>query len=132
MQLKFLERGYDVLRRFEGRSSLKTYLTVVVRRLLLDWQDHTYGKWRPTATALRLGPHAVHLERLMNRDTYSAVEAVQQQTHRNQQILSERDPQVRRKSLDALRRTAADPALARDYMLKSSMIAGLRRAAEID
>jgi len=61
-----------------------------------------------------------------------AVEAVQQQTHRNQQILSERDPQVRRKSLDALRRTAADPALARDYMLKSSMIAGLRRAAEID
>ena len=77
VQLKFLERGYDVLRRFEGRSSLKTYLTVVVRRLLLDWQDHTYGKWRPTATALRLGPHAVHLERLMNRDTYSAGEAVQ-------------------------------------------------------
>lgn len=78
VQLKFLERGYEVLRRFEGRSSLKTYLTVVVRRLLLDWQDHTYGKWRPTATALRLGPHAVHLERLMNRDTYSAVEAVEQ------------------------------------------------------
>lgn len=77
VQLKFLERGYDVLQRFEGRSSLKTYLTVVVRRLLLDWQDHAYGKWRPTATALRLGPHAVHLERLMNRDTYSAVEAVQ-------------------------------------------------------
>jgi RNA polymerase sigma factor (sigma-70 family) len=77
VQLKFLERGYDVLRRFEGRSSLKTYLTVVVRRLLLDWQDHTYGKWRPTATALRLGPQAVQLERLMNRDTYSAVEAVQ-------------------------------------------------------
>jgi RNA polymerase sigma factor (sigma-70 family) len=76
VQLRFLERDYDVLRRFEGRSSLKTYLTVVVRRLLLDWQDHTYGKWRPTATALRLGPHAVHLERLVNRDTFSATEAV--------------------------------------------------------
>jgi hypothetical protein len=30
-----------------------------------------------------------------------------------------------------MRQTAADPKLARDYMLKSSMISGLRRAAEI-
>ena len=60
-----------------------------------------------------------------------AIEAVQQQTNRNHQIISERDPAVRKTSLDALRQTAADPALARDYMLKSSMIAGLRRAAEI-
>jgi 3-(3-hydroxy-phenyl)propionate hydroxylase len=60
-----------------------------------------------------------------------AVEAVQQQTNRNHQILSERDPETRRKSLDAMRQTAADPKLARDHMLKSSMISGLRRAAEI-
>jgi 3-(3-hydroxy-phenyl)propionate hydroxylase len=60
-----------------------------------------------------------------------AVEAVQQQTNRNHQILSERDPETRRKSLDAMRQTAADAKLARDYMLKSSMISGLRRAAEI-
>ena len=61
-----------------------------------------------------------------------AVEAVQQQTHRNQQIISERDPADAEKSLDAMRRTAADKTLAREYMLKSSMIAGMRRAAEID
>jgi 3-(3-hydroxy-phenyl)propionate hydroxylase len=61
-----------------------------------------------------------------------AVEAVQQQTHRNQQVISERDPAVRRKSLDAMRRTAADKASAREYMLRSSMIASLRRAAEIE
>src|SRR3954462_3655425 len=60
-----------------------------------------------------------------------AVEAVQQQTNRNHQVLSERDPEIRRKSLDAMRRTAADPKLAREYMLKSSMISGLRRADEI-
>jgi 3-(3-hydroxy-phenyl)propionate hydroxylase len=60
-----------------------------------------------------------------------AVEAVQQQTHRNQQIISERDPEVRRKALDAMRRTAADKAQAREYMLKSSMIGSMRRAAEI-
>jgi 3-(3-hydroxy-phenyl)propionate hydroxylase len=61
-----------------------------------------------------------------------AVEAVQQQTHRNQQLLNERDPQTRRRSLDAMRKTAADQASAREYMLRSSMIASLRRAAEIE
>jgi 3-(3-hydroxy-phenyl)propionate hydroxylase len=60
-----------------------------------------------------------------------AVEAVQQQTHRNQQIISERDPQVRKSSLDQLRRTAEDKQAAREYMLRSSMIASMRRAAEI-
>jgi 3-(3-hydroxy-phenyl)propionate hydroxylase len=60
-----------------------------------------------------------------------AVEAVQQQTHRNQQMISERDSQTRKKSLEAMRRTAADPKSARDYMLRSSMIASMRKAAEI-
>src|SRR6185437_8736463 len=61
-----------------------------------------------------------------------AVEAVQQQTHRNQQVISERDPATRQQSLDAMRRTAADRTLAREYMLRSSMIASMRRAAEIE
>src|SRR5580692_11202022 len=61
-----------------------------------------------------------------------AVEAVQQQTHRNQQIMSERDPAVRQKALDEMRRVAADKVLARQYMLRSSMIASMRRAAEIE
>ncbi len=60
-----------------------------------------------------------------------AVEAVQQQTMRNHQVISERDPEVRRKSLDAMRRTGADPKLARDYMLKASMISSVRHAAAI-
>jgi 3-(3-hydroxy-phenyl)propionate hydroxylase len=60
-----------------------------------------------------------------------AVEAVQQHTHRNAQIISERDPQIRRKSLDAMRRTGADKNAAREYMLRSSMIYSMRRAAEI-
>jgi 2-polyprenyl-6-methoxyphenol hydroxylase-like FAD-dependent oxidoreductase len=43
-----------------------------------------------------------------------AVEAVQQQTHRNQQLLNERDPETRRNSLDAMRRTAGDKISARE------------------
>jgi 3-(3-hydroxy-phenyl)propionate hydroxylase len=61
-----------------------------------------------------------------------AVEAVQQQTHRNQQIISERDPETRKKSLDAMRNVAADKTSAREYMLRSSMIASLRRAEQIE
>ena len=61
-----------------------------------------------------------------------AVEAVQQQTNRNHQIISERDPETRKQSLDAMRRTAADKRSAREYMLKSSMISSLSRAAEIE
>jgi 3-(3-hydroxy-phenyl)propionate hydroxylase len=56
---------------------------------------------------------------------------VQAQTHRNQQMISERDPEIRKRSLDAMRKTAADPRSAREYMLRSSMIASMRKAAEI-
>src|SRR5262249_33393719 len=61
-----------------------------------------------------------------------AIEAVQQQTNRNHQILSERDPEIRRQSLDTLRRTASDKDTARKYLLNSSMINSVRRAAEIE
>src|SRR3954451_22261518 len=47
-----------------------------------------------------------------------AIEAVQQQTNRNHQIISERDPETRKQSLDTMRRTAADKRSAREYMLK--------------
>jgi 3-(3-hydroxy-phenyl)propionate hydroxylase len=61
-----------------------------------------------------------------------AIEAVQQQTHRNQQIISERDPETRKKALEAMRRTGADKKAAREYLLRSSMIDSMRRAAEIE
>jgi len=61
-----------------------------------------------------------------------AIEAVQQQTHRNAQLISERDPVTRSKSLDAMRRIGADRKAAREYLLTSSMIASMRRAAAIE
>ena len=77
VHLRMLERQYDVFERFSGRSSLRTYLTVVVTRLLLDWRNSVYGKWRPSAAARRLGEEAVRIERLIVRDGYSASEAVE-------------------------------------------------------
>ena len=77
VHVRLLERKYDVFQRFSGRSSLRTFLTVVLNRMLLDWRNETRGKWRPSAAARRLGPHAVGLERLLYRDGHSAHEAIE-------------------------------------------------------
>jgi RNA polymerase sigma factor (sigma-70 family) len=76
-QVRLIERNYDVFERFTGRSSLRTYLTVVVTRMLLDWRNSVYGKWRPSAVAVRLGKTAVTLERLIARDGYAPAEAIE-------------------------------------------------------
>jgi RNA polymerase sigma factor for flagellar operon FliA len=77
VHLRLVERQYDVFRRFKGRSSIRTYLTVVVTRMLLDWRNAMYGKWRPSAAAVRLGAHAILLERLISREGYTMDEAAE-------------------------------------------------------
>ena len=76
VHLSLLQRNYAPLTRYTGRSSLQTYVTVLVRRLLLDWRNMRFGKWRPSAWARRNGPIAVNLDRLVSRDHYSVDEAV--------------------------------------------------------
>jgi len=71
VHLRLLERQGDPLKRFEGRSSLHTYLVVVVQRLYLDYRNRQWGKWRPSAEARRLGPLAVLVERLVVREGYT-------------------------------------------------------------
>jgi len=73
----FYDRHCEALRRFEGRSSLATYLTVAIQRLFLDYRNRTWGRWRPSAEAKRLGPTAMLLERLIVRDGWSATEAAE-------------------------------------------------------
>ena len=75
VKLRLIENDYEILGRFEGRSSLKTYLTAVVNRLYLDYQTHRFGKWRPSAEARRLGPVALRLEALLYRDGLTFEEA---------------------------------------------------------
>jgi RNA polymerase sigma factor (sigma-70 family) len=74
--LKLIEHDYAVLRRFEGASSLRTYLTVVLHRVLLDQRNREWGRWRPSAAAYRNGPLAVRLERLVTRDGLTLAEAI--------------------------------------------------------
>lgn len=76
IQVRLIESNYDLFRRFDHRSSLRTYLQVVVRRLLLDWQDHEYGRWRPSLSARQLGGEATQLECLIHRDRHPREEAI--------------------------------------------------------
>ena len=71
VMLKLVDDDYRVFREFRGRSSLKTYLAVTIKRLLLDYQNHIWGKWRPSAEAERLGPVAMRMERMLVRDGLS-------------------------------------------------------------
>ena len=61
-----------------------------------------------------------------------AVEFVQEQSIANKKRLEARDPEVRKRNLDELRATAADPERARAFLLRSSMIASQRRAASLE
>jgi len=74
--VKLVDRDYAVLRQFDGRSSIRTFLYTVMRRHLLDWRDAKWGKWRPSARARQMGDAAVHLERLTLRDGFPVCDAV--------------------------------------------------------
>ena len=56
---------------------------------------------------------------------------VQAQSIRNKELLGERDPEVRRRRFDELRRTADDPDAARSYLRRSSLIAMVEEANAI-
>jgi RNA polymerase sigma factor (sigma-70 family) len=75
VRYKLVEDNYHVLRSFQHRSNMRTYLTTVVSRVWLDWQIERRGKWRPSVAATRLGDTAVRLEQLLLRDRLSFSEA---------------------------------------------------------
>ncbi len=58
-----------------------------------------------------------------------AEEEIIQQAHRNRTRMQERDPERRRDMLKDLQQTIDDPVKLKAYLMKSSMIDGLRRAA---
>ncbi len=70
---ELIKDDYARLRKWEGRSSLKTFLVGVVRHLFQDYLIHLRGKRRTSEAAKRLGPVAEKLEELL-RD-YSFHEA---------------------------------------------------------
>jgi 3-(3-hydroxy-phenyl)propionate hydroxylase len=71
------------------------------------------------------------LDRYERQRRHVAIQHTQAQTIRNKRLLAERDAAVRRRNHDELARTADDPVLARAFLLRSSLIASLREAEQI-
>ncbi|UCG72698.1 MAG: FAD-dependent monooxygenase [Chromatiales bacterium] len=61
-----------------------------------------------------------------------AREEILAQADTNRRRMQQRDPAWRRAELERLQGIAAEPSAAREFLLRSSMIAGLRKAAAID
>jgi 3-(3-hydroxy-phenyl)propionate hydroxylase len=71
------------------------------------------------------------LDRYERQRRHVAVQHTQAQTIRNKRLLAETDPSVRKRNQDELRRTAEDPARAKAFLLRASLIESLREAEAI-
>jgi 3-(3-hydroxy-phenyl)propionate hydroxylase len=74
--------------------------------------------------------HSVLDQYVRQRRTVT-VEYIQDQSIRNKRNLEETDPAIRRERLDDMRRAAEDPVRAKEIVMRSSMIASMRRANAI-
>ena len=71
------------------------------------------------------------LDRYERQRRHVAVKHIQAQTIRNKRLLEERDPEVRKRNHDELRRTAEDPLLARKFLLRTALFESLHEAEQI-
>jgi len=71
------------------------------------------------------------LDRYVRQRRTANLEFVQTQSIANKRLLEEADPAAREQKFSELRQIAADREAARDFLIKSSMIWSVRRAAEI-
>ena len=71
------------------------------------------------------------LDRYTRQRRKAAVDYTQAQTIENKRLLDERDPALRKKRLDALRRVGEDPKRSRAYMRRAALIESLESAAAV-
>lgn len=85
-----------------------------------------------TLEAAREGADELRLDRYHRRRRTLNMEFIQEQTISNKKRLEEKDPAARARRLDELRATEADPARHKAFLMRSSLLASVRRAATID
>ncbi len=84
-----------------------------------------------TLTEVLRGAPIETLGRYSRQRRKVALDVVQQTTLRNRAMLNTREPEARQAYYDDMRRIAEDPALHRDYVMRTSMIQSLRDCAAI-
>lgn len=93
-RLQLMENGYAALRKFEGRCSLVTYLTIVIQRMLMLDRMRTWGRWNASTAAQNLGDLGIRAEQLICRDERTIDEALP--------ILRDLDPMLTRARLEEI------------------------------
>jgi len=93
----------------------------------LNLAEKILGLWRGEEN-----DHEALFQRYDRQRRLTAKKYVQAQSIANKEMLQENDMTVRRQRLDGLAATAEDKEACREYLLKSSLIAMVREAAEIE
>lgn len=133
VKLRLIENDYAILRAHQGRSSLATYLSIVVQRMALDYRIHLWGKWHDSAEAKRLGDAALALERLLHRDGRPFEDACAVMHARfslapaEVKMLADRLPPRAPRTRDVPLDEAAHIAAANDTNVEANVRAGERR-----
>ena len=83
------------------------------------------------ATVWRGEAEEALLDRYVRQRRATTIDQVQAMSIRNKRLLEERDPEVQRSRMAELVAIASDAQRARQYLLETSMIAGLRKSMEI-
>jgi RNA polymerase sigma factor (sigma-70 family) len=73
---KLIENDYARIRTFEGRSSFRSFLSVIVGHLLVDYWASKSGRRRLSSTAQTFAPEGLWLERYLRRG-HTVSEAIQ-------------------------------------------------------
>jgi len=138
VKLALVDDDYAILRKFEGRASLATYLSVVVRRLLADERMRARGRWHPSTDAIRAGPAGIVLETLVMRDDHTLDEALpiarnldSTLTREKAQTILDRLPQrTDRATVVSLDAVGSETIAARDSADASALAAEARKLSE--
>lgn len=75
--IKLAQDDCAVLRQFGQQSTLKSYLSMVINNLFIDYRRRQWGVWRPCAEAHRLGKTAEQLDLYLHREGLCVDEAIE-------------------------------------------------------
>ena len=94
VMVKLVDNDYAVLRAFQGRSKLETFLHSVILHMAQDERVRRWGRWRRSQQARKLGQEAEVLEDLLYRDRVGRDEAVAMFRERFPEVTSARIEEI--------------------------------------
>lgn len=126
VRARFVETQYAALEQFRGEAPLRNYLVVVVSSWLNDYLVAQNGRWRPSAAAIRGGPVAIQLERLISRQGCTVDEAIARLLAGRDQPYTERELRAIYRTLP--RRMPLRPRMTSDTTTLESSVESAREA----